>query len=795
VASYRRDIFVSRCTPSKIEHLQSPKILHVPPHTIQNIKSPAFQLKVQINLNGRQFDAHALLDSGAEGVYCNTSFIKKYSIPTHAIDRPVYPINVDGTLNKQGAMRYAAILRMGMSVDPNHWETVEVAITNIGQNEILLGMDWLRAHNPSIDWGTKTIKFDCCPPHCHPSDIEEQDCRTRNPALQQLLPQDEWETQDDDILDITSHGLDVLQHIRAHLEQFLPDLDVTVSCHRIVKEQVGHNPTTQDVSRSKDLVGHSLTIESRVGHSPTIRSGSSPSLWMVNHQVTPLVARTTVSTSLAKKEQVKSKEIPLEFRKYAKVFSDEEAQRLPKHQPWDHKINLIPGQTMKKTLVYRLTPPEKVALQEYITDGLKRGTLRRSEAADACSFFFIDKKDRKLCPVQDYRPLNAITKMNAAPIPLIPELVNKLLEARFFTKLDVWWGYNNIHIRKGDEYKMAFKTPLGLFESLVMTFGLCNALATFQTFMDTELADLIDTGHVVIYLDNILIFAHTIYEVIKYTHMVLQRLLDLDLYLRPTKCSFNQTSIKYLGLIISEGELRMDPVKLKAVSNWPTLTKVKNIQEFLGFCNFYRRFVKNYSALARPLFDLTKKDTLFLWGTAQATAFAALQNALMTSPVLLLPDYGKPFTLITDASNYAMGAILEQDDALGRSHPVAYYSKSLQPAEQNYEIHDKELLAIVQALKHFCHYLQGNVHQTHIFSDHTNLKYFTTKQTLTCRQVRWSILLGTYDYIIIPKPGKLNQADGLSRRPDYKEGIASENAERVLLDPGKFLLKPEQFHI
>jgi len=207
-------------------------------------------------------------------------------------------------------MHYAAILQMGMSVDPNHWETVEVAITNIGQNKILLGTDWLRAHNPSIDWGAKTIKFDCCPPYCHPSDIEEQDRHTQDPALQQILPQDEWETQDDDILDITSHGLDVLQHIRTHLEQFMPDLDVTVSCHRTVKEQVGHSPT----------------IKSLVGHNPTTCSGSSPSLQMVHHRVNPMVAQTTVSTSLAKKEQVKSKEIPLEFRKYAKVFSDKEAQ-------------------------------------------------------------------------------------------------------------------------------------------------------------------------------------------------------------------------------------------------------------------------------------------------------------------------------------------------------------------------------------------------------------------------------------------------------------------------------------
>jgi len=186
------------------------------------------------------------------------------------------------------------------------------------------------------------------------------------------------------------------------------------------------------------------------------------------------------------------------------------------------------------------------ALKEYITDGLKRGTLQRSEAPDACSFFFINKKDGKLRPIQDYRLLNAITQKNAAPIPLILELIDKLLGARFFTKLDVHWGYNNIRIWEGDKYKMAFKTPLGLFESCVMTFRLCNALATFQTFMDTQFADFLTTSKVVIYLDDILIMAQTLVELVKLTHRILQRLLDLDLYLRPKKCSFNQTSVEYL---------------------------------------------------------------------------------------------------------------------------------------------------------------------------------------------------------------------------------------------------------
>jgi len=193
--------------------------------------------------------------------------------------------------------------------------------------------------------------------------------------------------------------------------------------------------------------------------------------------------------------------------------------------------------------------------------------------------------------------------------------------------------------------------------------------------------------------------------------------------------------------------------------------------------------------LARPLFDLTKKTTTWTWTPACEAAFTSLQRTLTTSPVLILPDYDKAFMLITDASDYTTGAILEQEDALGRSHPVAYYSKSLQLAERNYEIHDKELLAIIHALWHFRHYLQGNPHLTKIFSDHANLRYFTTKQSLTCRQARWALFLATFDYEIIPKPGKINKADALSQQPDYKEGIASDNAERILLTPDKFRIQ------
>jgi len=170
------------------------------------------QIDVQILYNGKEIDTVAVLDSGAEGIYCNTSFIRKYGIPVYDIDRPVYPRNIDGTLNKQGAIHHAAILQKGMGV--RHWKNIEVAITNTGQHEILLGTDWLKAYNPSIDWSMNNMHFDRCPPQCHP--IEPQD-----PTIGQFLLIDAWETQNDDYLNYTDHGTDASQRIVAHKAHYL----------------------------------------------------------------------------------------------------------------------------------------------------------------------------------------------------------------------------------------------------------------------------------------------------------------------------------------------------------------------------------------------------------------------------------------------------------------------------------------------------------------------------------------------------------------------------------------------
>ena len=233
---------------------------------------------------------------------------------------------------------------------------------------------------------------------------------------------------------------------------------------------------------------------------------------------------------------------------------------------------------MKNSGIYHLTPSESTALKKYITEHLRKGYIRPSSSSMASPFFFVDKKDGKLRPVQDYRKLNDITVKNAALLPLIPDLVDKLQGARYFTKLDVHWGYNNIRIKEGDEYKAAFKTTLGLYEPLVMTFGLCNAPTTFQKFMNQIFEDLLDTGKVVIYLDDILIFTHTIDQLDRLTRKVLERLEHHDLFLKPEKGFFDQKSIEYLGVIISEGQVKMDQAKVHGILNWPTPKTLKNVQ-------------------------------------------------------------------------------------------------------------------------------------------------------------------------------------------------------------------------
>jgi hypothetical protein len=304
-------------------------------------------------------------------------------------------------------------------------------------------------------------------------------------------------------------------------------------------------------------------------------------------------------------------EIPLEYQRHAKVFNEEASNRFPPSRSWDHAIELkADAPRAIDCKVYPMTPTEDEALLKFLKDMQKRGYIQPSKSLFASSFFFIRKKDSKLRPVQDYRKLNQWTIPNRYPLPLIPELIAQVKDAEIFSKFDVRQGYNNVHIKKGDEHKAAFKTKYGLFKPLVMFFGLRNSPSTFQAMMDQEFQDIIEEQRllgteIIIYMDDILIASTSLEGHRNAVHTILDHLEELDLYLKPEKCTWEAPHVDYLGLILEKGVTRMDPAKIKGTANWPTPTMVKQVQSFLGFCNFYRPFIYHFSHIARPLNELT----------------------------------------------------------------------------------------------------------------------------------------------------------------------------------------------
>lgn len=498
-----------------------------------------------------------------------------------------------------------------------------------------------------------------------------------------------------------------------------------------------------------------------------------------------LNAATSKSTSIAAENYVEKsfeEAVPHKYHKYRKVFEEIPFQHIPPRRPWDHPIDLKPGtEPSKLTKAYPISPAEQIALDGFLDENLQSGRIRPSKSPWASGFFFVNKKDGKLRPVQDYRALNSATIKNAYPLPLISEMIPKLQKAKYFTKLDVRWGFNNIRIREGDEEKAAFLTNRGLFEPTVMFFGLCNSPATFQSMMNGILRIEIQGGCVMVYMDDILIFTETLEEHEEITNRVLKVLEDNELYLKPGKCEFEKEEVEYLGLIVGKGEVRMDPKKLKAISEWPEPKTVKEIQSFLGFCNFYRNFINNFAMTARPLWDLTKKTKEWKWDTQQQDAFCKLKHDLISQPVLSLPNFEDPFRVEADASDYATGAVLSQKQN-NIWKPIGFLSKALTQTERNYEIHDRELLAIIRALEEWRHFLQGAKHQVEIFTDHKNLEYFLSARKLNRRQARWSGRLADYDYVLKHKPGSsMGKPDALSRRPDHREGVEEDNSNVVLI--------------
>ena len=474
-------------------------------------------------------------------------------------------------------------------------------------------------------------------------------------------------------------------------------------------------------------------------------------------------------------------QLPKEYADYADVFSEKDAALFPNNRRVRHTIPIPEGAEVPYGPIYPLSQKELEVLRKYIDDFLARGWIRPSESPAGAPILFTDKKDGGLRLCVDYRGLNKITIKNRHPLPLIGETLDRLSGSVIFTKLDLRDAYHRIRIKEGDEWKTAFRSRYGHFEYTVMPFGLTNAPATFQAYINEALKPLLD--HIcIVYLDDILIFSDNVEEHANDVRKVLDRLRQYDLFVKFSKCAFSVKEVEFLGYIVNANGVKMDPARVATIMEWPTPRSFREVQVFLGFANFYRRFIHEYSKIVKGMTDLLigmekgRKKGPFNWTEEADDAFGKIKACFGQAPLLQHFDPAKPSQVETDASGGGLSGAFTQPTResmdTGRLvwKPVAFYSRKLIPAERNYGTGDAEMLAIVACLKEWRHYLQSPAHTVRILCDHANLQTFMTTKKLSGMQTRWAELLSTYDFIITHRKGKENPADGPSRRPDYMVG-------------------------
>ncbi|KAA0057168.1 pol protein [Cucumis melo var. makuwa] len=543
--------------------------------------------------------------------------------------------------------------------------------------------------------------------------------------------------------------------------------------------------TRQEAERVGTVVTGTLPI---LGHYAFVLfdSGSSHSfissvfIQHVGLEVEPLGSVLSVSTPsgegtwgiLASVVDTREPEVSLSsesvVREYPDVFSDELPGLLPPREI-DFAIELEPDTAPISRAPYRMAQAELKKLKVQLQELLDKGFIRPSVSPWGAPVLFVKKKDGLMHLCIDYRELNKVTVKNRYPLPRIDDLFDQLQGAIVFSKIDLRSGYHQLRIRDSDIPKTTFCSRYGHYEFIVMSFGLTNAPAVFMDLMNRVFKDFLDS-FVIVFIDDILIYSKTEAEHEEHLRQVLETLRANRLYAKFSKCEFWLKKVSFLGHVVSSEGVSVDPAKIEAVTNWPRPSTVSEIRSFLGLAGYYRRFVEDFSRIASPLTQLTRKGTPFVWSPTCQNSFQELKQKLVTAPVLTVPDGSESFVIYSDASKKGLGCVLMQQGKV-----IAYASCQLKSHEQNYPTHDLELAIVVFALKIWRHYLYGDKMQ--IFTDHKSLKYFFTQKELNMRQRRWLELVKDYDCEILYHPGKANVvAEALSRKVAHSAALITKQA-------------------
>jgi hypothetical protein len=503
------------------------------------------------------------------------------------------------------------------------------------------------------------------------------------------------------------------------------------------------------------------------------------------------VDRPQTRTEEYEAEITKAKDIlPKRLHQFLDIFVQKE-YRLPEYGENDLAIKLKKGAVLPKVKQRRYTREDSLEIKKQLTELLQKGKIRPSRSDSAVGTLFVPKADgtRRWC--MDMRPVNNATIPDENKSPLQDITRERLIGAKYFTRLDMRDGYHHLRIREGDEKHTAFITEYGLYEWTVACFGLRNAPAEFARFMSKVLMEFIN-DFVVVYFDDIVIFSKDLEEHWIHVEKVLKKIKEAKINLKAKKCEFAVMETKFLGHVVNGNEIRMQEEKIATIMNWPTPKTLKHIEQFRGMIGYYRYYIKHFTDVLKTL-NQKLKEKVFTWNKKDDEAFKTAKEKVRDS-VLGLHDPEKEIFVHTDASDYAIGAEISQiNQENGKLRPILFYSRRLTPAEENYTTADKEMLAIVATMKKFPHYLRGTKFQVVVKSDHKNLSNFTTNKELNARQARWAEDLSAYDFRIEHIAGKSNIiADTLSRNPDYEKEEKTKRSFQMLEEKeGNLILNRE----